>query len=110
MVAALDASRIVEIPIGQTLADGLEGNIDGGELPFAIVQELVDEVKLVSEASIAEAMRIFASEERLIVEGAAAVGLALLLEQQLDVAGKRVGLLVSGGNVSLETLRSVICA
>jgi threonine dehydratase len=110
MVAALEAGRIVEVPIGETLADGLEGNIEGGELPFGIIQRLVDDVKLVSEASIAEAMRLFAADERLIVEASGAVGLALLLEHQLDLAGKRVGLLISGGNVSFETLRSVICA
>lgn len=110
MVAALEAGKIVEVPIGETLADGLEGNIEGGELPFGIIQRLVDEVELVSEASIAEAMRLFAADERMIVEASGAVGLALLLERQLDVAGKRVGLLISGGNVSFETLRSVICA
>lgn len=108
MVAALDAGRIVEVPIGATLADGLEGNIEGGELPFGVIQRLVDDVRLVSEGSIASAMRLFAKDEHLIVEGAAAVGLALLLQGGVDVRGKRVGLMVSGGNVSIETLRSVI--
>ena len=108
MIAALDAGRIVEIPIDATLADGLEGNIEGGELPFGIIQRLVDGVRLVSEASISSAMRLFAEDEHLIVEGAAAVGMALLMQQDVDVRGKRVGLMVSGGNVSIETLRSAI--
>ncbi len=110
MVAALDAGRIVEVPIGETLADGLEGNIEGGELPFGLIQQFVDDVLLVQEESIAEAMRLLAREERLIVEGAGAVGLASLLEGHLDVTGLRVGLILSGGNVSFETLRSVLCS
>ena len=109
MVAALDAGRIVNIPIGETVADGLEGNIEGGELPFGVIQRLVDDVLLVTEESIQEAMRVIAAEERLIVEGAGAVGVALLLQGNLDVAGQRVGLVLSGGNVSFETLRSVMC-
>ncbi len=108
MVAALDAGRIVDVPIDPTLADGLEGNIEGGELPFAIIQRLVDDVQLVSEDSIAEAMRMFVEDEHQIVEGAGAVGLALLIGGSLNLVGKRVGLVVSGGNVSRETLRSVL--
>lgn len=109
MVAALDSGRIISVPIGETLADGLEGNIEGGELPFGIIGQHVDDVMLVDEDSISAAMRLFLEQERMIVEGAGAVGLALLLQSGIDVAGQRVGLLVSGGNVSLETLRSVMC-
>ena len=110
MVAALDAGRIVDVPIGATLADGLEGNIEGGELPFGLIQRFADDVVLVQEESIAEAMRLLVREERLIVEGAGAVGLAWLLEGHLDVTGLRIGLVLSGGNVSFETLRSVLCS
>jgi threonine dehydratase len=109
MVAALEAGQIITVPIEETIADGLEGNIEGGELPFRMIQRFVDDVVLVSESTINEAMRLLISEERLIVEGAGAVGLAALLEGRVDVAGSDVGLLLSGGNVSLETLRSVIC-
>ena len=75
MVAALDVGHIIDIPIEQTLADGLEGNIEGGELPFSIIQRLVDDVQVVDEDAIANAMRMFAADERMIVEGAGAVGL-----------------------------------
>ena len=63
---------------------------------------------LVSEQDIAAAMRTLLFEERMVVEGAGAVGVALLLSGGLDVTGKRVGLVLSGGNVSYETLRSVM--
>ncbi|HEX3721513.1 MAG TPA: threonine/serine dehydratase [Nitrolancea sp.] len=107
MVAALRAGRIVNVPCVDSLADGLGGNIARGQLPFSIIQRLVDDVVLVGEESIAAAMRLFAATERMIVEGAGAVGLAALLDGRIDVSGKRVGLVISGGNVSFETLRSV---
>ena len=110
MVAALDVGHIIDIPIEQTLADGLEGNIEGGELPFRIIQRLVDDVQVVDEDAIADAMRMFAADEHMIVEGAGAVGLALLIGNSPSFTGKRVGLVVSGGNVSIETLRSVLSA
>ncbi len=110
MVAALDAGRIIDVPIEPTLADGLEGNIEGGELPYSIIQRLVDDVRVVDEDAIATAMRMFAADEHMIVEGAGAVGLALLIDGSTSFTDKRVGLVVSGGNVSIETLRSVLGA
>ena len=107
MVAALSAGRIVNVPCVDSLADGLGGNIARGQLPFSIIQRLVDDVLLVGEDSIAAAMRLFGATERVIVEGAGAVGLAALLDGKIDISGKRVGLVISGGNVSFETLRSV---
>jgi threonine dehydratase len=107
MVAALEAGHIVDVTCTDSLADGLSGNIARGQLPFGIIQRLVDDVVLVDEGAIADAMRLYAASERLIVEGAGAVGLAALLQDAIDVAGKRVGLVISGGNVSFETLRSI---
>jgi threonine dehydratase len=108
MVAARRAGRIVEVTCTESLADGLSGNIGRGQLPFSIIQRLVDDLLLVDEVSIAAAMRQFVADERLIVEGAGAVGLAALLSGKIDVAGRRVGIVISGGNVALETLRSVL--
>jgi threonine dehydratase len=108
MVAARRAGRIVEVTCTESLADGLSGNIGRGQLPFSIIQRLVDDLLLVDEVSIAAAMRQFVADERLIVEGAGAVGLAALQSGKIDVAGRRVGIVISGGNVALETLRSVL--
>lgn len=108
MVAARAAGRIVEVDCAESLADGLSGNIARGHLPFSIIQRLVDDLVLVDEAAIAAAMRLFVADERLIVEGAGAVGLAALLSGKINVAGRRVGLVISGGNVAYETLRSVL--
>ena len=108
MVEARKAGRIVEVNCTPSLADGLSGNIARGELPFRIIQRLVDDLLLVDEPAIARAMRLFAADERLIVEGAGTVGLAAILAGKIDVSGRRVGIVVSGGNVAFETLRSVL--
>lgn len=108
MVAARNAGKIVEVTCTDSLADGLSGNIAHGELPFSIIQRLVDDLLLVDEASIAAAMRLFVADERLLVEGAGAVGLAALISGKINVAGRRVGIIISGGNVAFEMLRSVL--
>lgn len=108
MVAALEAGRIVPIECGDSLADGLAGNIIGGELPFGLIQRYVDRVVLVDEAAIAEAMRLIVAEERLIVEGAGAAGIAALLAGVVDARGRRAGVILSGGNVAYDTLLDVL--
>jgi len=108
MVVAREAGQIVEVTCTDSLADGLSGNIGHGQLPFGIIRQLVDDLLLVDEASIADAMRMFVADERLIVEGAGAVGLAAVLSGKIDVAGRRVGIVISGGNVAYTTLRKVL--
>ncbi|HVX29233.1 MAG TPA: threonine/serine dehydratase [Nitrolancea sp.] len=108
MAAALRAGRIVEVACTDSLADGLSGNIARGELPFSIIRHLVDDVLLVDEEAIAAAMRTFLADERWVVEGAGAVGLAALLAGKVDVSGRRVGIVISGGNVAYATLKSLM--
>ncbi len=109
MVAALRAGEIVPVAVRETLADGLAGNIAGGELPFSLIQRHVDDVVLVSEEAIADATRLIVEEERFVVEPSGVVGLAALLSGVVDARGRRVGLILSGGNVSPAVLRSLLC-
>ena len=85
-----------------TIADGLRTNI--GEPNFEIVRRNVDEIVTVSEAAIIAAMRLIWEAVKIIVEPSAAVPYAAILERRIDVTGKRVGLILSGGNVDLDTL------
>jgi threonine dehydratase len=75
---------------------------------FELCRELVDEFVLVSEAEIAQAMRRFIDFEHQLIEGAAGVALGAMLKQQEAVAGRRVVVLICGGNVSRETLKRVL--
>jgi len=85
-----------------TIADGLKTSL--GNLTFPLILENVDDIVTVSENGIISAMRTIWERMKLIVEPSAAVPLGALMERKLDVRGKRVGIILSGGNVDLEKL------
>jgi threonine dehydratase len=90
-----------------SIADGIAVT-DPGEITVGIIRALVDDVVTVREPSIEEAMTHYLELEKSVVEGAAATPLALVLEQPDRFAGRRVVLVVSGGNVDPRVLSSVI--
>ncbi len=86
----------------QTIADGLLTSL--GSHTFAIMQRLVHDVVTVSEEAIIEAMRLTWERMKIIIEPSSAVPLGALLEEKTDVRGKRVGIILTGGNVDLNRL------
>lgn len=106
--AALARGRPVRVPIGETLADGLAGNMEPDSQTFGIVRDLVDHVVTVPEASIAAAMRDLVLRDRLVTEGAAATAVGAILRGGLDLAGRRVGVILTGRNVDHHVLQRVI--
>ena len=92
---------------GQTVAEGIAVK-SIGDIPLAIARALVDDVVVVSERSIERAIHIFLEDEKLLVEGAAAAGLAALLDDPGRFANRRVGLVVCGGNIDTGLLANVI--
>jgi threonine dehydratase len=99
---SLESGRIVEITPQPSLADGLTGNLEPEAITFPLVRDSVDRIVLVSEEQLAEAMRGFGEDEHLIVEGAGAAAAAAVASGKVDVQGKTVAVLVTGGNVDLE--------
>jgi threonine dehydratase len=85
-----------------TIADGLLTAL--GERNFAIMRECVDDVLTVSEAAIVAAMRLIWMSMKIVVEASAAVPLAAMLEHRAAFEGRRVGMILSGGNVDLDRL------
>jgi threonine dehydratase len=85
-----------------TIADGLRTSI--GAPNFAIIQAKVDDVVTVSEAGIVTAMRQIWEALKIIIEPSAAVPVAAILEGKVSVAGRRTGIILSGGNVDLDAL------
>ena len=84
------------------MADGLRTSL--GDLTFPIIQRLVKDIVTVSEAGIVHGMRTLWERMKLVVEPSAAVPLGALLTGRISLEGKKVGILLSGGNVDLEKL------
>ncbi|WP_458526135.1 hydroxyectoine utilization dehydratase EutB [Onishia taeanensis] len=105
MWKSLEAGHPVTVEEAESLGDSLGGGI-GLEncCSFALVDEMMDDHYQVSEAAIAHAMVDMLENEKLLVEGAAAVGLAAIAEHGIDIRGQTIALIVSGNGVSLETL------
>ena len=85
-----------------TITDGLRTNV--GEQTFPIIQRYVDEIVTVSEEAIVSAMRTIWETMKIIVEPSAAVPYAAIVDHKIDIAGKRVGIILTGGNVDLDAL------
>ena len=105
---SLAAGRIVPIEVHATLADGLAGNLDPDTITFALVQRLVDRMVVVSEPQLQQAIVGLLREERVVTEGAGATGVAAVLGSALDLAGRRIAVVVSGANIDIDTLMSLI--
>jgi threonine dehydratase len=108
MYESLAAGRIVDAPSEPTLADGTAGGIAPDAITFPICQRDVDEMVLVSEEEIAEAMRIAIEKHSMLIEGAAALAIASFLQKRSSYRGVTVVLVVSGKRVSLDTLRKLL--
>ena len=104
---SLQAGRIVTIEPGPTVADGLSGNLDEGSITFGLVRSHVDEVVTVEEAAVLEAIRALMEHERIVSEGAGAVGVAALLSGAVTAADRRVGVIVSGANIDVARLCAI---
>jgi threonine dehydratase len=103
----LPTSVAPPLPGGKTIADGIAVR-RVGQLTRQVVKRLVDEIELVDEEEIAEAILLLLERERTLSEGAGAVGLAALLHRDLGLAGQKVVVLISGGNIDVNLLSRVI--
>jgi threonine dehydratase len=96
------AGKIVPLTKANTIADGLRTTV--GAPNFEFMQRFVRDVVTVEEATIISAMRIIWETMKMIIEPSSAVVYAPILEGTVPVAGKRVGLIITGGNVDLDAL------
>lgn len=99
---SLAAGEIVPSVAPRTIADGLLSSL--GDLTFPVIRRLVERIVTVGDEEIVSAMRLVWERMKIVIEPSAAVPLAALLAGGLDVDGRRVGVLFSGGNVDLARL------
>ena len=99
---SMQAGRIIPSDDPKTLADGLLTSL--GELTFPIIQKNVEQIVTVSEQGIIDSMKFIWERAKIIIEPSAAVAVAVLWEKKIDLTGLKVGVILSGGNVDLNTL------
>lgn len=109
MYAHLATGATAAMPIAPTLADGVAGNIERGSLTWKMCRQLVDEMVLVEEDEIADAMRWALDVPHLLLEGSAVLGIAALRAGRVTgVAGRRVAVVTTGRGIDAAGLRGVL--
>ncbi|HSA37576.1 MAG TPA: threonine ammonia-lyase [Methanoregula sp.] len=107
-VEALRQERPVQVTAGRTIADGIRVAATGNRT-FPIISQLVDQIVLVTEEEIADAMLLLLERKHIVAEGAGAAPLAALLNGSIPVrAGSNVVLVISGGNVDSALLFRIV--
>jgi len=99
---SLASGQIEQNSTTETIADGLKTNL--GDITFNLIKTHVNQIVCVSEEEIIAAMRLIWERLKIIVEPSSAVSLAAILQNPTRFAGKKVGVLLSGGNVDLDKL------
>jgi threonine dehydratase len=97
---SLERGEIVTIPAPVTIADGAQ-TTHAGALTFQVIHALVERVVTVTDEQLVETMRFFASRMKEVVEPTGCLAAAAVLDGVLDVRDRRVGVIISGGNVDL---------
>ncbi len=101
------SGSIVHIDTPQTIADGAQTQ-HLGNITFPIIRRDVDDILTVSDAQLVDAMRFFATRMKLVVEPTGCLGFAAARARAAELKGKKVGVLISGGNVDMERFCSLL--
>ena len=105
---SLAAGKIVPIEVGDTIADGLSGNLDPDSPTFDIVRDAVERVVVVSEEDALRGIRAALTDEKLVLEGAAGVAYGAVLAGCVDLRGRRAAVVISGANIDLAKLKHIL--
>ena len=108
MYESIKKGYIHDIPLGDTYAEGLHGGIEKDSITFDICKEVIDEWVVLKEEKVLEAIKFMLHESHMLVEGAGAVGVAAILSDPDRFRGKKVGVVISGGNLGMSTLKLVV--
>jgi threonine dehydratase len=103
------SGSIVRIATPETIADGAQTQAIG-HYTFPIIKQLVDDIFTVSDAELIDAMRFFATRMKIIVEPTGCLAAAAIFNGKVPVAGKRVGIVLSGGNIDLDRFSALTAA
>ena len=108
MYECVKKGYIHDIPLEDTYAEGLHGGLESGSVSFELCRDNIDDWVILTETDILAAIKYMLHEAHMLVEGAGAVGVAALLADSARWKGKKIGVVISGGNLGLETLKLVV--
>ena len=108
MIHSMEAGKILELESLPTLSDGTAGGVEKESITFPLCCKLVDETVLISEKEIKDAMVFYIENECQLLEGAAGTAVAALIKMKDKLKGKKVGVVICGGNISIDTLKQAI--
>ncbi|MEE4270370.1 MAG: pyridoxal-phosphate dependent enzyme [Thermoanaerobaculales bacterium] len=108
MAESVAAGRIVELANLPTLSDATAGGIEAGSITFDLCREHVDRWERVAESEIADAVRFVHDNDDMVIEGGAALGVALLLRCPEYLAGKRIAVIITGSRIDPEVLAGIV--
>ena len=97
----------MHIDVPRTIADGAQTQ-HPGRYTFPVIQALVADVVTVSDEALKRALRFFAGRMKIVVEPTGCLGAAAAFEQAIEVRGRRVGVILSGGNVDLARYAALL--
>jgi len=107
MMQAVREGQPVTVPAAATIADGIAVR-RAGEWTLPLIQKYIDELVTVEEEEIANAILLLLEREKTLAEGSGAVAIAALLNHKTKLQGKRIGVLVCGGNIDVSMLSRII--
>ncbi|MEA1882403.1 MAG: threonine/serine dehydratase [Candidatus Marinimicrobia bacterium] len=108
MYESLKAGEQLDLPSEDTLSDGTAGGVELGSITFQLCQEFMDDFILVTEEEIAEGIRVGVEKHHQLIEGAAGAAIAGFMQLKDKLIGKTVVIVMCGGNISLEVLKSIL--
>ena len=108
MIHSIKKGEILDLESKPTLSDGTAGGVERDSITFPICKDNIDETVLVSETEIKNAMISFIENEHLLLEGAAGTAIATLIKMKDKLKSKRVGVVICGGNVSLDIIKNIL--
>lgn len=96
------SGKLIKINQTDTIADGLRTSL--GDLTFEVIMKYVDDIVTVSESSIIRDMRTFWERMNMIIETSCAVPVSVIADSKIETKGKKIGVIITGGNVDLDKL------
>jgi len=108
MYESIKAGKQLDLPSDPTLSDGTAGGVEMGSITFELCQRIIDEFILVTEDEIADGIRIGLEKHHQLIEGAAGAAIAGFTKQKDKLNGQTVVIVICGGNISSEVLKSIL--